>query len=301
MAAQNRPADDPAGRQRAARRRGRTRRLLQSRHAPVRSRVDGRVSHVRDVKVRVSLHGIARWAAWRKACRRGPAAGTADLSRLLPPRQAGDLLLLDRRCRLPRQPMGEGWRTRSRDRTGREPFTRPPREGRPQSVAAGAHHHGNARYRQQLLRRRHDRAAIRQPLALAHVLWRPRLLLERRRSDLHNPGRCLACLWPRRRLKERPLASRRGRPQPGARPRRDRRRRLRALRRPAHAARRHEWRRRSRPLRLRHEPVRTIGRSQLQVWPRTRCGRQLLHCVAPGAFTDQPRREDDRRAGHRLS
>ena len=236
LAAGHRRSRRSAGRQRAARRRGRTRGLLQSRHAPVRGRVDGRIAQVREDSLRISLLGIARRAAWRQSRRSGPAAGTADLSRLLPPRQASDLFLLDRRHPLSRQPVGKGWRIRPRDRASREPSAGPPRSGRGASVAAGAHGHRHARHRQPL-RRRHDRAAVRQPVGLAPVLRRPRLLLQRRRGDLHDPGRCLAGLRPRCRIEKRPLASHRCRTQPGARPRRGRRRRLRALRRPTHAAR----------------------------------------------------------------
>ena len=221
LAAGHRRRRGSAGRQRAARRLRRTRRLLQSRHAPVRGCVVGRISHVREDTLRVSLHGSSRRAAWRKARRRGIAARTADLSRLLPLRQAGDLFLFDRRRPLPRQPVGEERGIRPRDRTGREPFARPPREGRPQPVAAGAHHHRHTRHGQ-TLRGRYDRAAVRQPMGRASVLWRPRLLLQRRRRGLHDPGRCVAGFRTRRRVEERPLASRRGRAQPGARPRRNR-------------------------------------------------------------------------------
>ena len=175
---------------RPARRRGRAVRLLRPGDALLRGPLARRVRQVLGDPSR--LHGRPDPGRHLPPPpRRDEARSAVRLPRVLPARQAGRLRLPRRRRRDARRPLGRGRQVHPRRRPRRGPPARPPDPRRAAAVAAGDRDPGDARH-EPALRRRHDRAAVREPLERPPLLRRPRLPRRRHGLPLHDAGRRLA-------------------------------------------------------------------------------------------------------------
>ena len=227
--------------------------------------------------------------------RRQGARAALRVPRLLPPREAHRLRLPDRRDRDAGLPLGRGRQVHEDRRPGRGPPAGRLDPRRAVAMAAGPRDPRDAG-RGPAVRRRHDRAAVPQPVERPHVLRRPRLLPRRHGHDLHDAGRRLARRGARRRPDLGALAAVRLGPASGPRPGGRRRPRLRPRPRPDHAPARPGRRRRGRLLRMRQQRLRDLaGRPRLHLRPATRRGRRFLHRVRqPGAAQHRGRRPEGR-------